>query len=74
MAAVPAVRQLVFLAADLESTLATARAELGLQEGVKDAQGMAELGFVHEVLTIENTFLEFTAPLGPDSMPAGLVA
>ena len=74
MAAVPAVRQLVFLAADLESTLATARAELGLQEGVKDAQGMAELGFVHEVLTIENTFLEFTAPLGPDTMPAGLVA
>ena len=74
MAAVPAVRQLVFLAADLESTLAAARRELGLENGVKDEAGMAELGFVHEVLTIENTFLEFTAPLGPETMPAKLLS
>jgi hypothetical protein len=74
MAALPAIRQLVFLAADLESTLASARRELGLNAGVKDEKGMAELGFIHEVLTIDQTFLEFTAPLSPDTMPGRLVA
>ncbi|WP_426563809.1 hypothetical protein ACPPVT_21165 [Angustibacter sp. McL0619] len=74
MGGLPAVRQLVFLTDDLPSTLAAARRELGLNSGVKDEEGMAELGFVHEVLTIENTFLEFTAPLGPDTMPARLLA
>lgn len=70
----PAIRQLVFLAADLESTLAAARRELGLPEGVDDAEGMAKLGFIHQVLAIDQTFLEFTAPLGPDTMPGRLVA
>lgn len=74
MTALPAVRQLVFLAADLEATLAEARRELGLNEGVNDSAGMAELGFIHQVLAIDQTFLEFTAPLGPDTMPAKLVA
>ncbi|MGN6609710.1 MAG: VOC family protein, partial [Jatrophihabitans sp.] len=69
-----AVRQLVFLAANLETTLARAKRELGLHDGVDDAEGMAALGFVHQVLTIDRTFLEFTAPLGPDTMPAKLVA
>jgi hypothetical protein len=72
--ALPALRQLVFLAADLGATLAAAGAELGLKPGVRDPAGMAELGFVHEVRTIENTFLEFTAPLAPDTMPGRLVA
>lgn len=74
MTALPALRQLVFLAAELEPTLAAARSELGLREGVDDAEGMAELGFVHQVLTIDRTFLEFTAPSGPDTMPGKLVA
>ena len=74
MTALPAVRQMVFLAAELEPTLADARRELGLREGVDDAEGMAALGFVHQVLTIDQTFLEFTAPLGPETMPAKLVA
>ena len=74
MTALPAVRQLVFLAADLDSTLAAARRGLGLNEGVDDAEGMAKLGFIHQVLAIDQTFLEFTAPLGPDTMPAKLVA
>ncbi|SDJ40984.1 Glyoxalase-like domain-containing protein [Frankineae bacterium MT45] len=74
MPELPAIRQLVFLAADLESTLAAARAELGLGAGVKDAEGMAALGFIHEVLTIDQTFLEFSAPLGPDTLPGRLVA
>ncbi|MBI1377428.1 MAG: hypothetical protein GC157_08100 [Frankiales bacterium] len=72
--ALPQVRQLVFLAADLDATLADARSGLGLRQGIKDEQGMADLGFVHEVLTIGSTFLEFTAPLGPDTMPARLLA
>ena len=71
----PAVRQLVFLAADLQATLAAAERELGLRPpGVQDAEGMARLGFVHEVRTISDTFLEFTAPLAEDTMPGRLVA
>jgi hypothetical protein len=72
--ALPSVRQLVFLAADLPSTLAAARAEFGLNEGIDDAEGMAKLGFIHQVLTIDQTYLEFTAPLAPDTMPGKLVA
>jgi Glyoxalase-like domain len=74
MTALPAIRQLVFLAADLDATLAAARSGLGLNEGVDDSAGMAKLGFIHQVLAIDQTFLEFTAPLGPDTMPAKLVA
>jgi len=74
MTGLPAIRQLVFLAHDLPSTLATARRELGLRAGVEDAEGMAALGFIHQVLTIADTFLEFSAPLGPDTMPGRLVA
>lgn len=74
MIALPAVRQLVFLAADLDATLAAAKRELGLRDGIDDAAGMAELGFVHQVLTIERTHLEFTAPLSPETMPGQLVA
>lgn len=70
----PALRQLVFLSGDLESTVAIARRDLGLRPGVSDAAGMAALGFVHEVLAIDQTFLEFTAPLTPEAMPARLVA
>ncbi len=74
MPALPALRQLVFLAADLDATLAAARHQLGLGAGVTDEEGMAALGFVHEVLTIDQTYLEFTAPSGPDTMPGRLVA
>lgn len=74
MVALPAIRQLVFLAADLESTIAAARQHLGLKPGINDAEGMARLGFIHEVLTIDQTFLEFTAPLSDDTMPGRLVA
>ena len=71
----PALRQLVFLAADLDATLAVAERELGLKPpGVQDVDGMAALGFVHEVRTIEHTFLEFTAPLAADAVPGKLVA
>ena len=74
MPALPALRQLVFLAGELEPTLTAARAELGLRPGIKDEAGMAALGFVHEVLTIDQTFLEFTAPVAPETMPGRLVA
>jgi hypothetical protein len=74
MPQLPAIRQLVFLAAELEPALAHARTELGLRQGIRDEQGMAELGFEHEVLTIESTFLEFTAPLGPETMSGRLLA
>jgi hypothetical protein len=74
MVVLPALRQLVFLAADLDSTLIAARDGLGLSEGLAEAEAMAQLGFVHEVTPIDQTFLEFTAPLRPDTMPGQLVA
>lgn len=70
----PALRQLVFLTDDLDRAVGVARRELGLRPGVADPAGMAALGFVHEVLTIDRTFLEFTAPLAPDTMPGRLIA
>jgi acyl-CoA synthetase (AMP-forming)/AMP-acid ligase II len=68
----PVLRQVVLLAADLDDALRRARELLGLNPGVRDADGMAALGFEHEVLAIEETFVEIVHPLAADS-PAGRV-
>ncbi|HEV7205204.1 MAG TPA: VOC family protein [Jatrophihabitans sp.] len=69
----PALRQVVLLAAELEPALATVRGALGLNPGVRDAEGMAKLGFEHEVLAIDDTFIEIVTPLSPDSSPGRLL-
>lgn len=68
----PWLRQVVLLAADLDRALAETRSFLGLNPGVRDPEGMAALGYEHEVLAIDRTFVEIVRPLSADS-PAGRV-
>src|SRR5689334_7704324 len=70
----PALRQVVLLAADLGHALAEAKSFLGLNPGIRDVAGMAKLGFEHEVLAINETFVEIVSPLSPDSSPGRLLA
>jgi hypothetical protein len=67
------LRQIVLLTGDLPAALAEAKSLLGLNDGVRDEPGMAELGFDHEVLAIDQTFLEIVAPLAADSSPGRLL-
>lgn len=59
---------------DLEGALADAKEKFGFMPGVRDIDGMAELGFEHEVLTFSDTFLEIVAPLDPQSSKAQIAA
>lgn len=74
MTKLPALRQVVLLAGDLTAALAKTRAYLGLNPGIRDADSMAKLGFSHEVLAIDSTFVEIVAPLSADSSPGRLLA
>jgi len=73
MSQLPRLRQVVLITADLEASLARARAAFSLPEGVRDTDGMAAIGFEHEVLGFDQTFLEIVAPLSADSPQAQLV-
>jgi hypothetical protein len=68
------LRQVVLLAEMLDGALADARAFLGLKPGVRDVEGMAQLGFEHEVLAIDQTFVEIVSPLSADSSSGRLLA
>jgi Glyoxalase-like domain len=70
----PALRQVVLLARDLARSLDETRAFLGLRPGIRDEHGMAQLGFEHEVLAIDHTFVEVVSPLSPDSSSGRLLA
>ena len=74
MTALPALRQIVLLAADLDQSLTAVRSTLGLDQGVREVEGMAALGFEHEVLAINETFVEIVSPLSADSSPGRLLA
>jgi hypothetical protein len=74
MDTLPALRQIVLLARDLPTALDTTKTFLGLRTGIRDEHSMAELGFEHEVLAIQDTFVEIVAPLSPDSSPGRLLA
>lgn len=69
-----ALRHLVFLCNDLEDSVSTARREFGLNAGVKDPATLGEQGLIHEVLTIDQTFLEFTSPSRDNSEWASLLS
>ncbi len=73
MSALPRIRQVVLLVPDLDDTLTQARDAFGFTSGTRDPESMAELGFVHEVLSFADTFLEICAPMTPDSVPGRLV-
>jgi hypothetical protein len=64
----------VLLTDDLPAAIAQAKSFLGLRAGIRDEAGMAKLGFTHEVLAIDQTFLEIVAPLSPDSSAGRLLA
>jgi hypothetical protein len=70
----PALRQVVLLTGDLPASLAATREFLGLNPGVRDEAGMAALGFEHEVLAIDETFVEIVQPLSADSSSGRLLA
>src|SRR6185369_13077383 len=74
METLPALRQVVLLARDLEGALQETKSFLGLRKGIRDAESMAALGFEHEVLAIDETFVEIVSPLSADSSPGWLLA
>lgn len=74
MPELPALRQVVLLAADLQAALEEAKSLLGLRTGIRDAQSMAKLGFTHEVLAVDETFLEIVSPMASDSSAGRLLA
>jgi Glyoxalase-like domain len=69
----PLLRQVVLLTGDLTRTLAQTKSALGLNDGVRDESGMAGLGFEHEVLAIDQTFVEIVSPLSEDSSSGRLL-
>ncbi len=74
MPSLPALRQVVLLARDLTGALDEARGFLALNPGIRDAASMAALGFEHEVLAIDETFLEVVSPLTAESSAGRLLA
>ena len=70
----PALRQVVLLAGKLDHALDETRAFLGLRPGIRDETSMAALGFEHEVLAIDRTFVEIVSPLSADSSSGRLLA
>ena len=70
----PALRQIVLLADDLDRSVADVRDFLGLSAGIQAAAEMAALGFEHEVLAIDQTFVEVVSPLSSDTSPGRLLA
>lgn len=73
MTSVPTIRQIVLLVPDLDEALAQTRDAFGFTSGTRDPESMAELGFVHEVCSFGDTFLELCAPTTADSVPGRLV-
>ena len=70
----PALRQIVLLAGDLNSALTDVRTFLGLSPGIRAEADMAALGFEHEVLAISQTFVEVVSPLTAASSGGRLLA
>jgi hypothetical protein len=65
----PQLRQIVLLTGDLAGALAEARAAFRVPPGTRDEPGMAAIGFRHEVVGFDRTYLEICEPLDPQSPP-----
>ena len=74
MPELPALRQVVLLAADLPAALTRTKALLGLRDGIRAEREMAALGLAHEVLAVRDTFIEVVSPLSPDTSAGRLLA
>ncbi|SKB05314.1 VOC family protein [Aeromicrobium choanae] len=68
------LRQIVLITDDLPAATEQAIAAFGFPGTVRDEEGMAKLGFVHEVFSFGDTFLEIVAPASTDSAHGRLVA
>lgn len=68
------LRQIVLITDDLASASAQAKSAFGFPGSVRDEDGMAELGFVHDVFSFDDTFVEIVAPTSPDSPQGRMVA
>jgi len=65
----PHLRQIVLLTGDLAGAMAAARAAFLFPPGTRDEPGMAAIGFRHEVVGFDHTYLEICEPLDPQSTP-----
>lgn len=67
MTTFPELRQIVLLTGDLTGSLASARVDFDVPEGVRDVEGMAAIGFTHEVFGFDRTYVEICEPIDTDS-------
>ena len=74
MSTLPELRQVVLLTGDLEAALGQARESFAVPPGTRDVEGMAQIGFVHEVFGFERTYVEICQPTDPASPLAAKVA
>ncbi|MET3807733.1 hypothetical protein ABIB25_004760 [Nakamurella sp. UYEF19] len=74
MTTLPMLRQVVLMTGQLDDALERTRSWLGLHAGIREVQAMAQWGFEHEVLAIDETFVEIVSPLAADSGPGRLLA
>ncbi|MFJ2028676.1 hypothetical protein [Streptosporangium sp. NPDC087985] len=63
----PELRQIVLLTGNLEGTLEAARSAFGVPHGHRDEEGMAAIGFTHEIFGFDRTYIEVCEPLRSDS-------
>jgi hypothetical protein len=63
----PELRQVVLLTNDLESALTKARDFFKVPVGYRDVEGMANIGFRHEIFGFDRTYVEICEPLDPES-------
>lgn len=63
----PEFRQLVTLTSDLEGALATARTELAVPEGFRNAEALEKIGMKHELFGFDRTYVEICEPLSEES-------
>ncbi|MCD9153879.1 VOC family protein [Aeromicrobium duanguangcaii] len=61
------LRQVVLITDDLDTARKEAIAAFGFPGSVRDEEGMASLGFIHDVFSFADTFIEIVAPISPDS-------
>ncbi|MDV6268970.1 MULTISPECIES: VOC family protein [Rhodococcus] len=74
MPKLPALRQIVLIVPDLGEAVARAREIFGFTSCTRDVEAMEELGFIHEIFSFADTFIEIVAPIDADSPHGQMVA
>lgn len=63
----PELRQVVLLTSDLDGSLSSLRESLGVPQGFRDVEGMGAIGFNHEIVGFDRTYVEVCEPSDPKS-------